>query len=100
VSSLLHSIIYVGSDGPRGSRAPIRKHRVGQDIDMCKCPTSLDLKLERNLSFNSNSLSNLNFLWIKLFLSSKYSKLHFISIFLSSGRYFLDRPKFGGFEII
>jgi hypothetical protein len=34
VSSLFHSIIHVNLDSPRGSWAPIRKHGVGQDIDV------------------------------------------------------------------
>jgi hypothetical protein len=34
VSSLLHSIIYVGPDGPRMPQAHIRKHGVGRDINV------------------------------------------------------------------
>jgi hypothetical protein len=34
VSSLLHSIIHVGPDRPRGPRGAIRKHGVGWDIDV------------------------------------------------------------------
>jgi hypothetical protein len=34
VSSLLHSIIHVGLDSPRGLRAPVRKHEMGWDIDV------------------------------------------------------------------
>jgi hypothetical protein len=34
VSSLLHSIVHVGPNSPCGPQAPVRKHRVGQDIDV------------------------------------------------------------------
>jgi hypothetical protein len=34
VSSLLHSIIHVGPNSPRGPRAPVKKHGVGRDIDV------------------------------------------------------------------
>jgi hypothetical protein len=34
VSSLLHSIVHVGPNSPCGPRAPVRKHRVGWDIDV------------------------------------------------------------------
>jgi hypothetical protein len=32
VSSLLHSIVHVGPNSPRGPWAPVRKHRVGRNI--------------------------------------------------------------------
>jgi hypothetical protein len=34
VSSLFHSIIHGGPNSPRGPWAPIKKHRVGRDIDV------------------------------------------------------------------
>jgi hypothetical protein len=34
MSSLLHSIVHVGPNSTRGPRAPVRKHRVGRDIDV------------------------------------------------------------------
>jgi hypothetical protein len=34
VSSLLHSIIHVCPNSPRGLGDPVRKHRVGWDIDI------------------------------------------------------------------
>jgi hypothetical protein len=34
VSILFHSIIHVGPNSSRGSRAPVRKHWVGRDIDV------------------------------------------------------------------
>jgi hypothetical protein len=34
VSSLLHGVIHIVSDDPRRPRAPIRKHRVGRDVDV------------------------------------------------------------------
>jgi hypothetical protein len=34
VSSLLHSIVHVGPNSPRGPQAPVKKHRVGWDIDI------------------------------------------------------------------
>jgi hypothetical protein len=34
VGSLLHSIVHVGPNSPRGPRTPIGKHRVGRDIDV------------------------------------------------------------------
>jgi hypothetical protein len=34
MSSLLHAVVHVIPDNPRGPRAPIRKHRVGLDVDI------------------------------------------------------------------
>jgi hypothetical protein len=34
MSSLLHGIVHVVPNNPRGPQAPIRKHRVGPDIDV------------------------------------------------------------------
>jgi hypothetical protein len=34
VSSLLHGIVHVVPGNPRGPRAPIKKHGVGQDVDI------------------------------------------------------------------
>jgi hypothetical protein len=34
MSSLLHSVVHVGPNNPRGPWAPIRKHRVGRDINI------------------------------------------------------------------
>jgi hypothetical protein len=34
VSNLLHSIVHVDPNSPRGPRAHVRKHREGQDIDV------------------------------------------------------------------
>jgi hypothetical protein len=34
VSNLLHGVVHVVSNDPRGPRAPIRKHGVGQNIDV------------------------------------------------------------------
>jgi hypothetical protein len=34
VSSLPYSIVHVGPNSPHGPRAPVRKHKVGWDIDI------------------------------------------------------------------
>jgi hypothetical protein len=34
VSSLLHGVIHVVPDNPRGPQAPIKKHGVGPDVDV------------------------------------------------------------------
>jgi hypothetical protein len=46
VSSHLHSIIHVGPNSPRGPWAPIRKHRVGSNIDVDLAALQLVLLIE------------------------------------------------------
>jgi hypothetical protein len=61
--------------------------------------TILNSNLEISLNFNSKSILNLRkFLWRKLFISLRYSKLSFISIFSSKGMYFSNRSNLEMFE--
>jgi hypothetical protein len=46
MSSLLHSIIHVSNNSPCGPWAPVRKHRVGRDIDVDLVALSVILLIE------------------------------------------------------
>jgi hypothetical protein len=47
----VHSIVHVGTNSPRGPRAPVRKHRVGWDIDVDLVALPVVLLIEPTIVF-------------------------------------------------
>jgi hypothetical protein len=61
LSSLFHSIVHVSPNSPHGPRAPIRKHKVGLDIDVDLAALQVVLLIELTIIiWGSISIANLH----------------------------------------